>query len=74
MRTTIDVDDDILGEVEAIREKEGRPIGAIVSELLAEALANRRRERCGLPLRWSARPMKALIDLANKEAVRDTSL
>jgi hypothetical protein len=43
MRTTIDIDDPILREVKAIHEKEGRSMGAVVSELLADALAQRRR-------------------------------
>jgi len=69
MRTTIDIDDSILREVKAIHEKEGRSIGAIVSELLAEALAGRRPSRAKPPFRWTSKPMKALVDLADKEAV-----
>ena len=42
MRTTLDIDDHILREVKAIRESEGRSMGAVVSELLADALARRR--------------------------------
>ncbi len=42
MRTTVDIDDPILREVKAIHEKEGRSMGAVVSELLADALARRR--------------------------------
>jgi hypothetical protein len=68
MRTTLDIDDPILREVKAIHEKEGRSMGAVVSELLAEALA-RRRPRARPSFRWTARPMKALIDLTDKEAV-----
>jgi len=68
MRTTLDIDDPILKEVKAIHEKEGRSIGAVVSELLAEALA--RRPSHGRPsFRWTSRPMKSLVDLADKEIV-----
>lgn len=69
MRTTVDIDDPILREVKAIHEKEGRSMGAVVSELLADALARRgvRRERP--KFRWTSRPMKALVDLADKDAV-----
>jgi hypothetical protein len=42
MRTTLDIDDPILREVKAIHEKEGRSMGAVVSELLADALGRRR--------------------------------
>lgn len=70
MRTTVDIDDPILREVKAIHEKEGRSMGAVVSELLADALARRRAARAGRPaFRWTSRPMKALVDLADKDAV-----
>ena len=69
MRTTLDIDDPILREVKAIHEREGRSIGAIVSELLAEALARRRPSRARPSFRWISREMKSLVDLADKEAV-----
>ena len=70
MRTTLDIDDPVLREVKAIHEKEGRSMGAIVSELLADALARRRRASRAQPsFQWTSRPMKARIDLADKEAV-----
>jgi hypothetical protein len=69
MRTTIDIDDPILREVKAIHEREGRSMGAVVSELLAEALVSRRPERAKPSFRWTSRPMKALVDLNDKDAV-----
>ena len=69
MRTTLDIDDPILREVKAIHEREGRSIGAVVSELLAEALARRRPSRTRPWFRWTSRPMKALVDLTDKESV-----
>ena len=39
------------------------------SELLAEALARRRPSRNKPSFRWTSRPMRALVDLADKEAV-----
>jgi hypothetical protein len=69
MRTTLDIDDPILREVKAIHEKEGRSIGSIVSELLADALARRRSPRERRAFRWTARPMRALVDVSDKEAV-----
>jgi hypothetical protein len=69
MRTTIDIDDPILREVKAIHEREGRSMGSVVSELLADALARRRPTRARTSFRWTARPMNALVDLADKEAV-----
>jgi hypothetical protein len=70
MRTTLDIDDPILREVKAIHEKEGRSMGAVVSELLADALG-RRRGSGTRPTRfhWTSRPMNALVDLGDKDAV-----
>jgi hypothetical protein len=69
MRTTIDIDDPILREVKAIHKKEGRSMGAVVSELLTDALAHRRTGRERPAFRWTSRPMKALVDLSDKDAV-----
>ena len=69
MRTTLDIDDPILREVKAIHEREGRSIGAVVSELLAEALARRRPLRARPSFRWTSRPMKPLVDITDKENV-----
>ena len=69
MRTTIDIDDAILREIKAIQKKEGRSMEAVISELLADALARRSRRYTQLPFRWISRPMKALIDLEDKETV-----
>jgi hypothetical protein len=66
-RTTLDIDSPILMEIRALQEKEGRSMGRIVSELLAEALA-RRKQPAEVPrLAWVSRPMGARIDLADKE-------
>ena len=70
MRTTVDIDDPILREVKSIHQKEGRSMGAVVSELLADALTRRRGSAKARPLfSWTSRPMKALVNLADKDAV-----
>jgi hypothetical protein len=69
MRTTLDIDDPVLREVKAIHEKEGRSMGAVVSELLAEALARRRAGHPRPSFMWTFRPMKSLVDPADKEAI-----
>jgi hypothetical protein len=69
MRTTLDIDDPVLREVKAIHEKEGRSMGAIVSELLAEALARRSSSRARPSFRWTSREMNSLVDLSDKDAV-----
>jgi hypothetical protein len=69
MRTTLDIDAPILREVKAIHEREGRSMGAVVSELLAEALARRRPTRARPSFRWTSHDMRALIDVSDKEAI-----
>ncbi len=44
-------------------------MGAVVSELLAEALARRRSTRAAPSFRWTTRDMKSRVDLSDKEAV-----
>jgi len=69
MRTTLDIDDPILKEIRVLHEKEGRSMGAVVSELLAEALFRRRSSIARPSFSWTSRDMKALVDIADKEAV-----
>jgi len=69
MRTTIDIDDLILQEIKAIQDREGRSLDAIVSEMLAEALAGRRSSRARPAFRWTSQSMKARIDLGDKDNV-----
>jgi hypothetical protein len=68
-RTTIDLDPSVLRELKRRGQGEGKTLGRIASELLAEAL--RRGEPEPAPdFRWTARPMGARVDLEDKEAVR----
>lgn len=69
MRTTVDIEAPTLREVKALHEREGRSMGAIVSELLAEALARRRSAPAAPSFCWTSRAMKARLDLSDKEAV-----
>lgn len=67
-RTTIDLDATVLRELKQRQRETGGTLGELASELLASALAKREGER--RPLRWSARPMGARVDLEDKEALR----
>jgi hypothetical protein len=70
MRTTLDIETPILREIRRIMQREARSMGGVVSELLAEALARRpRRPTAAARLEWIARPMRARVDLADKDAV-----
>ncbi len=68
-RTTVDIDTPVLREVKALQKKEKRSLGKIISQLLAEALARRRTAKPPKKLEWVSRPMRALVDLSDREAV-----
>lgn len=69
MRTTIDIEKPVLKDLREIQKREGGTLGALVSRLLAEALAHRGRRAPARSFRWTARPLAAAVDLADKEAV-----
>lgn len=69
-RTTVDIDQPVLDEVKGLAGREGKSLGAAVSELLLEALDRRKREReRPEPFRWTSKAMGARVDLSDKEAV-----
>ena len=67
-RTTIDIDAAVLRELDRRKRREGKTLGRLVSELLASALARSGEE--SRPFVWESKPMKARVDLEDKEAVR----
>ena len=70
-RTTLNIDTPLLEELRKLQKREGKSLGELVSELVAEALvyrASRRRSR-SLEFSWVSRPMGARIDLSDKEAL-----
>ena len=70
MRTTIDIDDPILREVKKLQKSERKPLGRIVSDLLARALAEKPpKEDSVAAFQWICRPMGPLIDLEDKDAL-----
>jgi hypothetical protein len=68
-RTTLDIDAPLLKELKKLQETEGRSLGKIVSQLLAEALARRKRPPELPKFQWVSRPMHALVALSDKEAL-----
>ena len=68
-RTTLDIDKPLLDEVKRIQQRERRSLGQVVSRLLAEALASRRRDEPPSDLEWTSKPMGARIDLLDKDAL-----
>jgi hypothetical protein len=68
-RTTIDIDSAVLRELKDRKQREGKTLGQLVSELLARALrtdASPSRRELG----WRSQPMRARVDIDDKEAVR----
>ncbi len=68
-RTTLDIDSPILKEVKALQKKEGRSLGQLVSQLLAEALDMRKQQPSPSSLNWNTRPMEAQVDLMDKDSL-----
>jgi hypothetical protein len=68
-RTTVDIDGPVLREVRALQQKEGRSLGKVISQLLAEALTQHRAPTPPARLAWTSRSMGALVDLEDKAAL-----
>ena len=70
-RTTVDIDGPVLEDLKRIQKREGKSLGRTVSDLLGEAIARYgKKPRSSPKLDWVSRPMKAHVDLEDKEAVR----
>lgn len=68
-RTTFDIDLLLLKEIKDLQKKEGRSMGKIVSQLLAEALTRRKSSVEPQNFQWISQPMRALVDLVDKDAL-----
>jgi hypothetical protein len=70
-RTTVDIDAPLLRDLKRLQRREGRSLGRLVSDLLAEALGQRRVPPLEPPtFAWHSRPMAARVDLADKDAIQ----
>jgi hypothetical protein len=69
MRTTIDIDDPILKQLKAIQGRDGRSLGRLVSDLLAQALASGVKEVAPQYFVWTASAGSLRVDLADKDAL-----
>jgi hypothetical protein len=70
MRTTLNIDDPVLKELKRLQGKEGKSLGRLVSDLLAQALGQRRAgQKVQTSFRWISRPMGARVDLADRDAL-----
>lgn len=69
-RTTVDIDAPILKDIKQLQRREGKSLGRLVSDLLAEALGQRRGRRPEpVSFRWIAQPLGLKVDLRDKDAV-----
>ena len=72
MRTTLNIDDPILRDLKRLQQREGKSLGRLVSDLLAQSLAARRSAPAEpAPFRWTSQAMGARVDLRDKDALRD---
>lgn len=70
-RTTVDLDAAVLRDLKRLKEREKKPLGQLISELVAAALARETEgEAAGGPFAWTKQRMGARVDLEDKEAVR----
>jgi len=67
MRTTIDLDDDVLRALKRRQRAERKTLGQLVSELLAQALAT--DPGAAVDIRWTTADLRPRIDLDDKDAV-----
>jgi hypothetical protein len=68
-RTTLDIDPSVLAELKRRTRREGKSLGRLVSELLAERL-DRDPLPAPQPFEWRARKMSARVDIDDAEVVR----
>jgi plasmid stability protein len=70
MRTTIDLDPTVLRALKRRATREGKSLGRLASEVLSVALEQDGSVPEPRALAWLSRPMGALVDLEDPEAVR----
>jgi len=71
MRTTLDIDSSVLDQLRIRQRRENKSLGQLASELLAHALAVTEDAHQAAPLEWTARPMRARVDLEDRDAVQN---
>jgi hypothetical protein len=70
MRTTINIDDPILKDLKKIQKREGKSLGRLISDLLAQALGTYREGKSSTATpTWFSKDMGARVDLSDREAL-----
>ena len=66
----MNIDDPIMKDLKRIQQNEGKSLGRVVSDLLAQAIGERKTAKTSTKHpRWISKPMNARIDLADREAL-----
>ena len=69
-RTTLDIADPVLRDLKKLQAREGKSLGQIVTELLAQALDQPKGGRAkARPFHWNVSRGRLLVDLEDAEAV-----
>lgn len=69
MRTTINIDDDVLNAVKEISRRQAQPIGEVASKLLRDALSGKDKEIREEPSRYGFRPFAKSTDIVTNEII-----
>ena len=69
-RTTINIDAPVLRDLKRLQRREGKALGRLISDLLAQALGSQGRGEPGpTSFEWASHPMRARVDVTDKDAV-----
>ena len=63
VRTTIDIENFVLTEVKNLQKRDGRSIGRIVSQVLAEALAQRKNKAKASRFKWRSHRLVGAVKI-----------
>ncbi len=66
-RTTVDIDASVLRELKKRQERERKPLGQLISELLASAIEA--EDRSAPIFSWVTRDLRPRVDLEDTDAV-----
>jgi hypothetical protein len=70
-RTTLNLDAPILRDLRRLQKREGKSLGRLVSDLLAQVLQHSWSDQPpGPAFHWHSQPLGPRVDLGDKEAVR----
>ena len=73
MRTTVDIDTPVLNDLKRLQKREGKSLGRLMSELLAEAISRRKApSKTPPPLQWHTTAGKPVVDFIDKETLYQT--